>query len=181
MDDKKEPGFIRELITFVVLATVIVLPIRLFIAQPFIVSGESMSPTFETGQYLIIDQISYRLKDPQRGDVIVFKFPQNTSKFFIKRIIGLPNETVKIEGTDVTIIKKDGSVKKIDENYITFDRETYSETKLNNDEYFVMGDNRLASLDSRSWGPLNKEFVVGKAFIRLLPLSEIDLLPGKVN
>src|SRR3990167_2019370 len=87
-----------ELIRFAVIAVAIVIPIRLYIAQPFIVSGSSMVPTFENSEYLIVDEISYRLGDPERFDVVVFKYPRDTSKFFIKRIIGLPNETVDLKG-----------------------------------------------------------------------------------
>ncbi len=81
-------------------------PIRLFVAQPFIVSGASMDPTFETGEYLIVDQLSYHFDDPVRGQVVIFKYPKDESKYFIKRVIGLPGETVQIEGTDVTIFNE---------------------------------------------------------------------------
>lgn len=173
--------FVKELLSFALLALVIVVPIRIFIAQPFVVSGESMYPTFETGDYLIVDQLSYHLHTPNRGDVIIFKFPENTSKFFIKRIIGLPNEVVEIDGTKVFITNTNGERLEIDQSHVQLNRETYQTTKLNEDEYFVMGDNRLASLDSRAWGPLEEEFIIGRAFVRLLPINSIDILPGKIN
>ena len=177
--ESKTATFLKELITFAVVALVIVVPIRLFIAQPFIVSGESMHPTFETGQYLIVDQLSYRIGDPDRGDVIVFHYPKNPSKFFIKRVIGLPGEKVKIDGTVVTIINGDDSESfNLEENYVTMNRESQLETQLGESEYFVMGDNRLASLDSRVWGPLERDLIVGRAYLRLLPVGKVDFLPG---
>ena len=175
----KTLDFLKELITFAIVALVIVIPIRFFIAQPFIVSGESMHPTFETGQYLIVDQLSYRFNEPQRGDVIIFNYPKNPSKFFIKRIIGLPNETVIIEENNVFIINNESGEKiLLDEHYVVMEKESNLETVLDDDEYFVMGDNRLASLDSRVWGPLEKDFIVGKAFLRLLPISKASITPG---
>lgn len=176
----KAIAFIKELLTFAVVALVIVIPIRLFIAQPFIVSGESMSPTFETGEYLIVDQLSYRFNEPQRGDVIIFRYPNNPSKFFIKRIIGLPNETVELQKSNTFIIDQDGNRTQLSEPYVTMYRDNSVYKELGDDEYFVMGDNRLASLDSRTWGALDREFIVGKAFLRLLPVTEIEYLPGNM-
>ena len=174
-------AFIKELLTFAVISLVIVIPVRMFIAQPFIVSGESMYPTFDTGQYLIVDQISYRFNDPQRGDVIIFNYPKNPSKFFIKRVIGLPNETITIDGTTVYITKEDGEQVALKEPYIAMQKESDVETTLDDDEYFVMGDNRLASLDSRVWGPLEKDYIIGKAYLRLLPFNKISFLPGNTE
>lgn len=178
--DQQKGNFFKELITFAVIAAVIVIPIRMFIAQPFIVSGESMIPTFESGQYLIIDQLTYRFEEPMRGDVIVFKYPQDPKKFFIKRIIGLPGEKVKIQGSDVLITMTDGTEIKLQEPYVMMHRETNSEIILGSDEYFVMGDNRIASLDSRVWGPLKKDMITGRAWLRLLPIEKSGFLPGKV-
>lgn len=175
----KSLDFIKELLTFAAIALVIVIPIRMFIAQPFIVSGESMHPTFETGQYLIVDQLSYRFNEPERGEIIIFNYPKNPSKFFIKRIIGLPGETISIEGNQVYIINNDTKEKMLlDEPYVVMKKESDLETTLTDDEYFVMGDNRLASLDSRVWGPLERDFILGRAFARLLPLNKIDITPG---
>lgn len=179
--NEKIGNFLKELMTFAIVAVVIVLPIRVFLAQPFIVSGESMSPTFESGQYLIVDQVSYRVGEPQRGDVIVFRYPQDKTKFFIKRVIGLPNEKVRIEGTNVIVTMTDGTEITLDEPYVTMHRENNLSETLADDEYFVMGDNRLASLDSRVWGPLKRDSITGKAWVRLLPLDKIDLLPGSIN
>ncbi|MEY2702525.1 MAG: hypothetical protein RLY43_1158 [Bacteroidota bacterium] len=174
-------NFLKELLTFAAVAVVIVLPLRIFIAQPFIVSGESMFPTFESGQYLIIDQITYRFHEPVRGDVVVFRYPQDPSKFFIKRIIALPNEKIKIDGTNVIVTMTDGTEMTLDEPYIELQRENQVEMSLKSDEYFVMGDNRLASLDSRIWGPLKKDMITGRAWLRLLPVNKIDFLPGELS
>lgn len=140
-----------------------------------------MFPTFKTGQYLIIDQLTYRLNEPVRGDVVVFKYPDDPSKFFIKRIIALPNEKIRIDGTNVIITMTDGTEMTLDEPYIELQRENQIEVSLKSDEYFVMGDNRLASLDSRVWGPLKKDLITGRAWLRLLPISEIDFLPGELS
>lgn len=172
--------FIKELLTFSILAMIIVLPIRAFVANPFIVSGASMFPTFETGDYLIIDQLTYRFKEPQRGDVIVFRPPNDESKFYIKRVIALPKETIKIEGKQIYITTPQGEEFKLEEPYITLTKDNFQVTKLNETEYFVMGDNRLESLDSRSWGPLEHDSIVGRAIIRLLPLSKIEIKPGHI-
>ena len=136
---------IWEFFKFAVLAAVIVVPIRIWIAQPFIVSGSSMVPTFHDGDYLIINEIGYRLEKPEREDVIVFRYPKNPSQFYIKRIIGLPGETI-------------------------------NGTILEEDEYYVMGDNRNASSDSRYWGPVKEDLIIGRALIRLWPFNSLGLL-----
>ncbi len=171
---------IKELIGFIALTAIIVLPIRFFIAQPFIVNGSSMSPTFETGQYLIVDQLSYKFNEPVRGDVIIFRYPGNPKIFYIKRIIGLPGETIKINGTVVTITNNENpSGLNLVEPFIAFPLESFLEKKLADNEYFVLGDNRAGSSDSRVWGPLKKDLIVGKAFVRLWPFNRISYLPGK--
>lgn len=174
----------RNLIVFALLVLLIVLPIRLFVAKPFIVSGASMFPTFDTWHYLIIDQLSYRLSPPERGDVIVFRFPQNPSRFFIKRIIGLPNETVTLSGTSVGITNEANPQGfALDEPYVSPDniKESDLVMKLGDNEYFVMGDNRKASADSRYWGPLERERIVGRAYLRLFPFAELGILPGETS
>lgn len=179
--ETKKVGFLQELLTFAVVALVIVVPIRFFIAQPFIVSGESMYPTFDTGQYLIVDQLSYRLHEPARGDVIIFRYPNNPSKFFIKRIIGLPGESLELTGNNTLITDTTGNKITLDEPYVQMPRESTGTTTLASDEYFVMGDNRLASLDSRTWGPLKRDHIIGRAYVRLIPFNTIGFLPGAIN
>ena len=172
-------GFWREFLSVAVFAALIVIPIRLFLAEPFVVNGASMDPNFTTKDYLIIDKISYRLSSPDRGDVIVLKYPQNPSTFFIKRIIGLPSETISIQGSQVTISGAEHSESFVlDEPYLTHVGDDTFTITLTDDEYFVMGDNRPSSSDSRVWGPLPKENVVGRAFVRLLPVAEAGLYPA---
>lgn len=182
MNEDKE-NFTKEILKFALIAILIVVPFRIFIAQPFIVSGASMSPTFETGQYLIIDQLSYEFEEVKRGDVIIFKFPQDESKFFIKRVIGLPGEVVELKGNTVSVRSKDSTdTLLLEETYVSTEntRNDSLTTILRDDEYFVMGDNRRASADSRLWGPLQEDLIIGRAFIRVLPIKEIGLFPGKI-
>lgn len=177
----KKENFFLELFKIIVIAVLIVAPIRIYIAQPFVVSGASMDPTFHNGEYLIVDRLSYRLDEPQRGDVVIFRFPLEPSKFFIKRIIGLPGETVILQGK-ATIIQNDmhpsGFV--INEPYITDEnlKDNALSVTLSVGEYFVMGDNRRESSDSRSWGPVNEEYLSGKVFLRLFPITRVGVLPG---
>lgn len=179
IEHKKELG---ELIRFALIVLIIFLPVRFFIAKPFVVSGASMDPTFHSGEYLIVDQVSYRFDDPKRGDVIVFKYPYDTSKYYIKRIVGLPGETLLMDEGRVTIINEenpDGFA--LDETYVTnHSGESFSKT-LGAREYFVMGDNRSASSDSRSWGPLKEEYITGKPVVRLFPVNSIGIYPGSEN
>lgn len=168
-----------DLLKFAILAFIIVMPIRAFVAQPFIVSGSSMIPTFKDGQYLIVDEISYRLEKPKRGEIIIFKAPPEPSKYYIKRVVGLPGETVVINGSDVYIKNAEHPAGfKLDEPYVTHPSYNDMTVTLTNTQYFAMGDNRAASSDSRSWGPLPEKNIVGRALIRLFPLREINLNPG---
>lgn len=166
-----------EFVKFFLIAVVIVVPIRIWVAQPFIVSGSSMVPNFENGEYLIIDEFSYRFRPPQRGEVIVFRYPQDTSKFFIKRIIGLPRETVKINNNQIYIYTKEfpeGFL--IEELYLADHSETIEMTvTLPDNSYFVMGDNRSMSSDSRMWGTLDKNLIIGRAWIRLWPFNKASI------
>lgn len=169
-----------ELAKFVIITLLIVVPIRTFIAQPFIVSGQSMYPTFDDNEYLIVDELSYHLRKPERGEVIVFRFPQDPDKHFIKRIIGLPGETVSIRDNEVLITTSVDTIK-IEEPYADSHRLADMTRTLGENEYFVMGDNRAVSLDSRSWGPLPEELITGRALVRLFPPSRVGILPGAVE
>ncbi len=181
----ESPSSSRPLLFYTVIALGLALFIRFFIAAPFVVSGASMDPTFDDWQYLIIDRVSYELGEPQRGDVIVFDLPENPSKSLIKRVIGLPGETVVITGNTVRIRNTEnpnGFV--LDEPYL--DPENLGganniESTLGPNQYFVLGDNRHVSADSRIWGKLPREFIVGRAFLRLYPFDHIGVLPGEAR
>lgn len=173
---------LKEIAIFLVLAVLIVLPIRLFVAQPFVVEGESMHPTFASGDYLIVDELSYHLHEPKRGDVIVFRYPGNPKVFYIKRIIGTPGDTISITQGKVTVAKEDGSTITLDETYVVDEDATYTQsTHVGPDQYFVMGDNRPKSSDSRAWGLLPEKNIMGKAFLRLLPASQFGINPGAIS
>ncbi len=172
-------GLLKDLFTLALLIVVVVIPIRLFVISPFVVDGESMHPTFENLDYLIVDELVYRFEAPARGDVIVFRYPGDTSIFYIKRIIGLPGETVSINHGIVTITTASGQSLTLSEPYIVAkDATTYPKVTLGPDEYFVMGDNRPNSSDSRVWGPLPRKDIIGRVDLRLLPISRIGFLPG---
>lgn len=178
IDAKPEHPFI-EILRFAVIALIIVLPIRMFVAQPFIVSGASMENTFHNNEYLIVDQLTYQFEDPERGDVVVFRYPKDPSKFFIKRVIGLPHDTVTINGNNVTITNDTfPQGKTINEPYLYTETDSNLTVHLGPGEYFVMGDNRGASSDSRVWGTLPEDKIIGRALLRLLPISEADIFPG---
>lgn len=172
-----------EIVRFSLIALIIVIPIRMFIAQPFIVSGASMEETFQSGEYLIVDQLSYRFHEPERGDVVIFRYPKDPSKFFIKRVIGLPGETITIDGNQVTISNDETPTSFVlDEPYInTMDIPSNLTEELGDREYFVMGDNRDQSSDSRAWGVLQEERIIGRAYLRLFPPQNFSYLPGAIS
>lgn len=165
--------FIWEISKIIIITMLIVAPIRYFVFQPFFVRGQSMEPNFQNGDYLIIDEFSYRFRDPQRGEVVVFKAPTDPSQRYIKRIIGLPGETVQIQDGKVFIYNR-GVPQILDENYIPQSLTLGNiEISLGKNEYFVLGDNRLLSSDSRRWGFLPKENIVGRVFLRAWPFAAL--------
>ena len=182
-ENKKTLGqSLREWVQVIIIALMIALPFRILVAEPFIVQGASMDPTFSTGQFLIVDRLTYRFEEPKRGDVIVFKYPNNPNIYYIKRIIGLPGETVSIKDGKVTITNDqnhDGI--KLNEPYIEASHASAETLKVTLDptEYFVIGDNRAQSSDSRSWGPLDRHFIVGRPIVRLLPVGAVSIFPGE--
>jgi signal peptidase I len=178
-DQSKKNSFFKELATYAAVALLIVIPVRTWIAQPFVVNGSSMDTTFKDGEYLIVDELTYKFRDPARGDVLIFKYPQDPSKYFIKRLIGLPGERVVIKNDKVSIYNEQyPSGMTLNEPYIHSRTFGNIDSKLGADEYFVMGDNRLVSSDSRSWGALPRKDLIGRPIIRLLPVTKIDLVPG---
>lgn len=177
---KKFLGVLWEFVKVIIVALIIVLPIRYYLFQPFVVNGESMSPNFATGDYLVVNEIAYRMGDPKRGDVVVLKYPPNPSQRFIKRVIGLPNETIDIKGGKVTIYRDQEVIVLNESSYLadTIYTEGNIHVSLKENEYFVMGDNRPYSYDSRRWGVLPREDIIGRAMLRLLPLNHISYIHG---
>jgi len=186
-EKKKEKYFLRswyETKLDIDTVVIIALLIRLII-QPFSVFGSSMEPNFHNHQYIIINAISYRLHSPARGDIIVFKYPYNKNKNYIKRIIGLPKERIQIKNNQVYIYNSehpDGFV--LNENYLIKGTKTtphnkeFSDITLKDNEYYVLGDNRESSSDSRDWGPLPKDLIIGKTWILCWPLSDWKIVPS---
>ncbi len=170
--------FVWETIKVIIISLVIILPVRYFLIQPFYVKGASMQPNFYEHEYLIINEITYRLNEPQRGEVIVFKYPKDPSQYFIKRIIGLPGETIKISQGKITIINKknpQGFLLNEDDYLPNVFTQGDLNIDLGKDEYFVMGDNRSSSLDSRIFGPINRSAIVGRTWIRGWPFNRITV------
>jgi signal peptidase I len=168
-----------EVVETVVIAVVAVVLVRMFVVQPFVVSGASMEPSFYNGNYLLIDELTYRFREPERGEVIVFRYPGDNKSYYIKRIIALPGEHVSIEGGTVTVTTREGKTEELSEPYLG-DRTTngaFDHTLLEG-EYFVMGDNRNFSFDSRSWDkPLTRGNIVGLVKLKLWPSIEVLAAP----
>lgn len=171
-----------ELVRYILLVLLVVIPFRIFVAQPYVVSGSSMDPTFKNADYLIVDQLSSRFEEPKRKAVVIIKYPKDPSKFFIKRLIGFPGETVKINEGLVTIYNgKNNDSIVLNEPYVVYQKNEDFSAQLGKDEYFVMGDNRSGSSDSRIWGSLPRKYIVGRPILRLFPLDKINLWPGVFN
>ena len=170
--------FFGEVIKIIVISLLIVLPIRHFLVQPFFVRGSSMEPTFSSQEYLLVDEISYRFRSPQRGEVVIFHFPRDPKQYYIKRIIGLPGEKIVISDGKVTVYSKDfPKGKTLDESdYLPPGHLTPGtfETILEQGQYFVSGDNRQASFDSRRWGALDREYIVGRVWLRIWPFNKVE-------
>jgi len=179
----KKEHFIWDLVKFTVGALIIVVVIRTFVAQPFIVSGLSMYPTFDNANYLVIDELSYHFIAPTRGDVLVFRYPNDPSIFYLKRIIGLPGETLVSLNGIITVYSNGNSTTgtTLNEPYIESDHESFDSwsVTLGPTQYWMMGDNRNESSDSRVWGPLDRSFFIGRPVLRLFPLNTISLFPSK--
>lgn len=167
---------ILETVELAFVAVITVLIIRTFLIQPFLVNGASMEPNFSNGDYLLVDELSYRLREPARGEVVVFRYPENDTVFYIKRIIGLPGERLTVKDGKITVFNDANSNGLLlQENYLGLDNRTSGDidVTLSNDQYFVMGDNRLYSFDSRSWGPLSDDYILGIVRLNLWPPTSI--------
>lgn len=190
MDKQVKSFFIFsfDVIKIVIVALAIVLPIRYFLFQPFVVKGASMEPNYHNGDYLIVDEISYRFNEPQRGDVIVFKYPNNPADRYIKRIIGLPGETVSITEGKISIVKEDKTLVLNESTYLSEDflktwsnREDLDPVTLGTGQYFVLGDNRNASSDSRVWGLLPEQNIIGRASLQFSLPGMFSAVPVSNN
>lgn len=163
-----------ELVQVLAISLAIVLPIRYFLVAPFYVKGASMEPNFFDHEYLIIDELSYRFHDPTRGDIVVFRYPRDPRQFFIKRVIGLPGETVEIANGEIKIYN-DAHPNGIMLNESSYLEQSFTATTqtvtLKADEYYLMGDNRPSSLDSRIFGPVKRSYVVGRVKLRGFPVD----------
>ncbi|MFA5386697.1 MAG: signal peptidase I [Candidatus Paceibacterota bacterium] len=174
---------IWEIVEVGLIAVITVVAVRHFLIQPFVVSGRSMEPNFSNGDYLLIDEISYRYRVPGRGEVVVFRSPTDNKSFFIKRVIGLPNEKIDIKDNKITIFNgANPQGLTLSESYLNsiFGTSMQSvqdmQVTLTGNQYFVLGDNRPESYDSRSWGPLQKSAIVGVVRLRLWPLTKAKAL-----
>lgn len=151
-----------------------VLLIRAFLVQPFLVSGPSMEPNFRNGDYLLVDELTYRFRPPVRGEVVVFRYPRDESVFFIKRVIGRPGERVVGRDGRITVFERgSGDGITLGEEYLPPQGRTGDfDTMLSSDEYFVLGDNRSYSFDSRNWGSVRFKEIVGLVRLRIFPFSK---------
>lgn len=168
-------GCVFELARGAIIFAVVLALLNVFVATVNVVNGPSMGPNFQNGQYVVINKLSYLVRPPRRGEAVILKFPGDPEKTrYIKRIIGLPGETVKIEESIVSV---DGKI--LSEAYIPKETLTQPniEQRLERDEYFVMGDNRENSNDSRVFGPVEKRYLVGLAYFVLFPFRDAGLVP----
>ena len=162
-----------EVVKVALVSLAIILPIRYFLVQPFYVKGASMEPNFYDHDYLLIDEISYRLREPDRGEVVVFHYPRDPSNYFIKRIVGLPNERLVVRDNQLYLSSTTSEPVEYSEPYLGEWIRTVGalDVTLDANQYFVLGDNRSASLDSRSFGPIDRQAIVGRVWVRAWPLD----------
>lgn len=176
-------AMVFEILKTIFIVGVLALIFRVFIIQPFIVEGHSMDPTLSDKDYLLIDKISYKFFQPQRGDIIVFRYPKDERLNYIKRVIGLPGERVRVTDREVTVFNSEDSISMVlNENYLLDPDgkkintgQKVIEVEIPANSYFVMGDNRLGSSDSRIWGALDKSEIIGRFLFRLFPLNHLQL------
>lgn len=156
-----------------IMALLFAFAVRAFVFQPFLVHGASMEPNFHNGDYLIVDEISYRFQEPQRGEVVVFRYPNDPTQRYIKRVVGLPGETVEVQDGKIIISGSSAAPQTFtldEDRYLASENTEGSlQVKLGDNEYFVLGDNRRFSSDSRIWGSLPRKDIIGKVFLRVFP------------
>ena len=178
--NRRAKEFILEILRIVIISVAIIVPIRYYLVQPFYVKGASMEPNFHDHEYLLIDEISYRFRPPERGEIVVFRYPLNPREYFIKRIIGLPGETVSLRDGKIYIYNDqhpEGFLVN-ESNYLPADVQTMAMSEntvaLGADHYYVFGDNRTRSMDSRQFGSISKEAIVGRVVFRGYPFDRLD-------
>ena len=175
-------SFIFEIVKVLIISLIIIIPIRAYVVQPFYVDGDSMEPNFSDGQYLVVDAIGYRFKEPQRGDIVIFHPPNNPKVYYIKRMIGLPGEVVDIKDGVIRVFAKDSTEALIidEQKYLSADFQLRPSEKdhvvLADDEYYLLGDNRQSSLDSRRLGPINVSMIKGRVVLRAFPFDEFTVI-----
>ncbi|MCK9360637.1 signal peptidase I [Patescibacteria group bacterium] len=170
----KTVALVLEMIQVLAVSLAIIIPVRWFLIQPFYVQGASMEPNFFDHEYLIIDELSYRLGNPQRGDIVVFHYPNDPKQFFIKRVIGLPGETVEISDGKIRIynVPHPNGILLDETAYLDQDFTAASQTvTLKADQFYLLGDNRSSSLDSRFFGPVSRKHIVGRVWVRGYPVD----------
>jgi signal peptidase I len=178
-------GSDRSILLYTAIAIALALIVRFFVAAPYLVSGPSMEPTFQNLDYLIVDRLSYEIGNPHRGDIVIFTMPETPSETLIKRMIGLPGDTVSISGNTVTITNAahpNGFI--LAEPYLApsdLGGPSNLTVTLGADQYFVLGDNRKVSYDSRLWGILPRKDIIGQVFIRLYPFTALGVEPGQAR
>jgi len=185
IDDNKTESikdFVFEMIKVLIVSLIIIVPIRAYVVQPFYVDGASMEPNFHDGEYLIVDEISLRFKQPERGDIVIFHPPTNPKVYYIKRVIGLPNEVVDIKNGEIRVFEQDSPEPLIiDESqylgndYLLRPSEKYH-LKLGATEYYLLGDNRPNSLDSRRLGAIDFSHMKGKVVLRAFPFDKFTVI-----
>lgn len=167
----KRSQLIREIVEILALTLLIFLVVR-FVIQSYRVDGPSMEPGLVNNEFVMVNKVSYLFHEPARGDVIVFHWPKDTTKDFIKRIIGLPGDTITTDRDHVTV-----NGKLLNEPYISAPNNPEGSTwKVPAGQYFVMGDNRPVSDDSRAWGFVPKDYIVGKASVVFWPLPDLHFI-----
>ncbi len=169
-----------EVVRVVLISLAIIVPIRYYLVQPFYVKGASMEPNFYDHEYLLVDELTYRFRQPQRGEVIVFRYPLDKSQYFIKRVIGLPGETIEIVDGRVFIYSDQypQGAELEEDSYLPSEfrskQISHKKISLGPDEYYVLGDNRALSLDSREFGPVKRDLIIGRVIFRGFPFYRID-------
>jgi signal peptidase I len=177
--------FTAELLKTVFIVVVLAYTVRTFVLQPFIVEGLSMYPQFHDRDYLLVDKITYKIKDVERGDIVVFRFPKDEAFNYVKRVIALPGERVQIKNSTITVFNTqhpEGFV--LSEPYVSTGNTTLPSGNTTEatyevpaDSYFVVGDNRMGSSDSREWGELPKKDLIGRVLVLAYPFDRFGLAP----